>query len=243
MDSFVNFLSKFFLVVAKKRTYLNLLYLLLAFPLGLFYFVFLTTGLSLGFGLAIIWVGVVILAGMFAAWYGLAAFERQTAIHLLGEEIPPMNHQDLSGKSLWGKFSATFTNPVTWKGLVFLIVKLPMGIVSFTALVTCAATSVALLATPFYYRYVYPFIDITIEGAVWKPIWVIDSFSEVMLACLAGGLLVFASLHILNGLAWISGKFARVMLGNFSTASTPVPTASVPAKIQTPAQVENSTAS
>ena len=35
----------------ERQTYLNLLYLLLSFPLGIAYFVFLTTGLSLGTGI------------------------------------------------------------------------------------------------------------------------------------------------------------------------------------------------
>ena len=34
----------------ERQTYLNLLYLLLSFPLGIAYFVFLTTGLSLEVG-------------------------------------------------------------------------------------------------------------------------------------------------------------------------------------------------
>jgi hypothetical protein len=52
---------------------------------------------------------------------------------------------------------------------------------------------------------------------------------------------MFISLHVINGLAWISGKFARVMLGNFSSlpavpASTP--TLSTPAAAQEPATPE-----
>ena len=39
----------FFDVIVKPHTWRNVGYLLLAFPLGIFYFVFLVTGLSLGF--------------------------------------------------------------------------------------------------------------------------------------------------------------------------------------------------
>lgn len=41
-------LIKFFGVAVQGRTYLNMLYLLLSFPLGLSYFVILVTGLALG---------------------------------------------------------------------------------------------------------------------------------------------------------------------------------------------------
>jgi len=48
----------FFKVIVSGQAYLNLFYLLVAFPLGVFYFVFLVSGLSAGVSLAIIWVGI-----------------------------------------------------------------------------------------------------------------------------------------------------------------------------------------
>jgi len=46
----------------------------------------------------------------------------------------------------------------------------------------------------------------------------VDTLGEALLVSLAGVLATLVSMHVLNGLAWVSGKFARVMLGNFSTA-------------------------
>ena len=57
-----NLMSNVFNVVKRPQTYVNVFYLLLSFPLGIAYFVFLVTGLSVGFGLVVIWVGVPILA-------------------------------------------------------------------------------------------------------------------------------------------------------------------------------------
>src|SRR5512142_3250624 len=101
MESLKSSLSKFFGVVIRGQTYLNALYLLLAFPLGLFYFVFLVTGLSVGIGTVIIWVGLLILALVFAGWYAMLAFEREMAIGMLRENIPPMSRENLAGKTLW----------------------------------------------------------------------------------------------------------------------------------------------
>jgi len=224
MDAF----EKFFGVVARGRTYSNTLYLLLSFPLGIFYFVFLVTGLALGIPLLILWVGLIILVAVFAAWYGLVAFERQMAIGLLGEDIPPMTRQDLSGKNLWQKFTAALANPVTWKGLVFLFAKFPLGILSFVVVVTFVSLSAALIAAPVYYRYFNPQIElVSWNGLLWNPVWVIDTLPEAVTACLIGVVLMFISLHIFNGLAWVSGKFARVMLGNFSAPAA----AAVPAGV------------
>ena len=48
-------------VVADPQSYLNISYLLLGLPLGVAYFVILVAGISIGFGLLTIWVGIPIL--------------------------------------------------------------------------------------------------------------------------------------------------------------------------------------
>lgn len=220
MESIKSALSKFFGVVIRGQTYLNALYLLLAFPLGLFYFVFLFIGLSLGLATIIVWVGLLVLALVFAGWYAMLAFEREMAIGILHEDMPPMSRQDLAGKSLWQRFIATLRNPITWKGLVYLLGKFPLGIFSFVVLVTLVSGSAAFIGLPFYYQYVHPAIDLSglsFGAYSFTPIWLIDTLPEALLGCLFGLLLALISLHIFNGLAWVSGKFARVMLANFSS--------------------------
>lgn len=225
MESILNALGKLFGVVLRGQTYMNLLYLLLSFPLGIFYFVFLVTGISLGIGLAIVWVGLLILAGVFAAWYAFTAFERGMAIGMLREDILPRSQQDLSGMTLWKKFTATLANPVTWKGLAYLLAKFPLGIISFVVLVTLLSVSLAFLTMPFYYTWFSP--EITLWGdSTLYPMVLVDTLGEAMLGSLIGVILTLVSLHILNGLAWVSGKFAKVMLGNYSPAPV-APVASV----------------
>lgn len=243
METQTNPFLNFFAVVARGQTYLNALYLLLAFPLGLFYFVFLITGLATGIPLIIVWVGLLILPLVFAAWYGFIAFERQMAIGMLHEQIPPISYQDLSGKSLWQKFTSTLANPVTWKGLLYLFAKFPLGLFSFIVLVTLLSVSGAFIGLPFYYQYAHSDIVLHIDGIAYNPIWLIDTMPEAIIASLIGVLLALVSLHIFNGLAWVSGKFARVMLGNFSPAPLVPATAAaaaVPAAapVETPAGVE-----
>lgn len=224
MNSISTFLARFFGVILKPQTYLNALYLLIAFPLGLFYFIFLVMGLSLGIGLAIIWIGLAILLVVLASWYAFIALERQLAIWLLREEIPPMVRQDLSARatqmSAWERIKSTLSNPVTWKGLIFLVAKFPIGIISFVTLVTCLSVSAALIGAPFYYNLLPPQVDISIfSNQPGFPGIVVDTPLEAGLASLIGLGFFLVSLHIFNGLAWFSGKFARVMLGNFQ----PVP--------------------
>ncbi len=225
------FLAKFFGVAIRRQTYLNLVYLSLAFPLGLIYFIVLVVGFSLGFALLIIWIGAFILAAMFAIWWALAAFERFLAISLLREDIAPMaapmaapiaalpgswvaeapapSPSPTPGRGVWEQVKAHLGNPVTWKSLAFLAAKFPLGLLSFIALVICLAVVLACLAAPV----VYPFFPIEIQW--WgNAVSAIDTLWEAIVMFFLGVVLLFLALHLLNGLAWISGRFARVMLGN-----------------------------
>jgi hypothetical protein len=86
----------FFGVIVDPQSYLNIVYLLVAFPLGTFYFVFLITGLSLGFGLFITLFGIPILLLVLGGSSVLCGFERAVAITLLKEDIPAMPSQPTS---------------------------------------------------------------------------------------------------------------------------------------------------
>jgi hypothetical protein len=51
-------------------------------------------------------------------------------------------------------------------------------------------------------------------------LWRIDTSSEAWMATGLGVLVTLLSMHLMNGLAFVSGRFARLMLG--IAASTPV---------------------
>lgn len=210
MNQTRNPLNRFFGVILWPQTYLNLLYLLLAFPLGLFYFIFLVTGFSVGLALVIVWVGLLILPVVFLIWWVCAALERQLAISLLGEKIPPMEPAKPAEPGFWPAVKAYFSNPVTWKSLLYLFLKFPLGILSFVVLVTLGSVVLSFIAMPVIAIFTTPQVEIA--GNI---VWQIDTWWEALPLSLAGLVLLFPSLHILNGLAWISGRFAFWMLGYF----------------------------
>ena len=74
MNSNDDVVKTYFGVMARWETYLNTLFLFLAFPLGLTYFVILTVGFSLGLSLIIIWVGLLILAILISSGMGINRF-------------------------------------------------------------------------------------------------------------------------------------------------------------------------
>ena len=210
---------RFFGVPFRLRTYLNLLYLLLAFPLGVFYFCFFVIGVSFGLALSILLVGFLVLACVGLGWWAFAAFERFQTIWLLGMDVPAMDKPGPRRAGFWGKVSDLITNPVTWKSLIFLFIKFPLGILSFIVLVTLVGISIVLLIAPFIYWWLPVGVEVTADMA-----WQIDTLWEALIAFVVGVGFGFASLHILNYLAYVSGLFAQLMLGN-RRPETPAATA------------------
>ena len=209
---------RFLRVPLEVRSYTNLLFLALAFPLGLAYFIFLSVGLTLGLGLTLIWIGFPILAVVFAASWGMTSVERQLAIHLLGAEVPPMSPaQPPAHRGLLHRVLDFLGNPVTWKGMGYLVLKLPLGIVTFTVTVTLLSVTAAFLIAPF----VYPTGLLEWDGFVWN----LDSPGAAVLCGAVGVVLAFLSLHVLNGLAWTWRALASAMLGSerFATSAQPAP--------------------
>src|ERR1051326_2452434 len=83
----------FFSVARQGQTYLNLLYLLSAFPLGMVYFILLVTGISVGLGTLIIWIGIPILLITIIMWDGFASLERILVRNWLRVSVPYMKDQ------------------------------------------------------------------------------------------------------------------------------------------------------
>jgi hypothetical protein len=203
-SAFVRFLR----APLEARSYTNFVFLALAFPLGLAYFLFLSVGLSLGLGLMVIWIGFPLLALVFAVSWGLTALERQLAIHLLGAQVPPMGplRQGSPARGFWRSVIDFLSNPVTWKGMGYLLLKLPLGIITFVVTVFLCALSGALLIAPF----TYPVGVLELDGRVWD---LDNPFAAVLCAAL-GLVLAFLSVHVMNGLAWVWRTLASAMLGS-----------------------------
>src|SRR5829696_1998116 len=195
-------LARFAGVARDPQSYRNLLYLVLALPLGVAYVTILVAGLSVGAGLAVILVGIGLLLATLFALRAMAAVERMLACRLLRIAIHPpieggLNFTWRQRVQLW------LRDPVTWKSLVFLLGKLPMGIVAYAAIVALGFTSLVLACAPV----IVAFTPVIFFG------WEIDNPVAAIAAVPAGVLLFLLCLHLFNGMAWIFGVCARVMLG------------------------------
>ena len=191
--------KRFLHVLIEPRSYLNALYLLTAFPLGLTYFFVLTAGMISGAFLSIVVVGLLILLATIVAAWGFALFERELAIGLLGFNVPPLSLPDPEIVSPWRLLIGHLRQPATWRSLVYLFLKLPFGI--FASLLSGALLGASILGI------VYPLVKINLDGVSPQAI---GNFIFPGAFAVAG--LAF-SFHVLNVVARAWGRFATDMLG------------------------------
>ncbi len=187
------------------QSYKNLVYLLLSFPLGIIYFVLLTTGFSVGLGTLIIWIGAFVLLGTFLAVRGCVMLERGLATGLLRTYVAPRQAPSREGASAWERTKRLVIDSRTWLGILYLLVKFPLGIVSFVMLATLVSLPLGLLLTPLLVA--FPWNEMTVGS------WQVDTLAEASLFAIAGIPLSAVCLHTLNGVAWLHARWARLCIG------------------------------
>ncbi|WP_157971657.1 sensor domain-containing protein [Halorussus litoreus] len=200
-------------VPARTQTYRNLVYLAVAFPLGLAYFVGLTFGFSLGAGLAITVVGVPMLLATLAGSTLLTRVEAELANRLLGTSIHT-RLPDASGGIL-DAVKRLVTDANTWIGVAYLFGKFVFGLVSFTALVSLLSAAGSMLVAPLTYSsayYVGPHFGTLSVGPFESGRLVVNTFGRAVGVAVVGLVLALGSLHLLNALARVAGTVTEALL-------------------------------
>ena len=192
--------------ILDARTYTRILYLLLALPLGIVEFTFLVTAISFGFGTAITLIGIPVLVGTVWAWRWLAELERGVIGRLVGVEIPSPYRPDPEAARWWRRFTARLADPATWKDLAFLLLQLPVGIVSFTIAVTVLGVGLGLLLAPAYYW--------ALPDGEWLSAIHIDALAEAVAVVPAGAVILLLGIPGLGALGRLYGWFAAQLLGS-----------------------------
>lgn len=203
---------------------------LLAFPLGLLYFIFIVTGLSLGIGTIIIWIGLPITFVTLWMIRGMGSIERQLIRSLLHIPLPEPTRSyrtDTAKRGLIQRSGEMLRDPLTWTHLIYMLLKFPLSIISFVITVTFASVSAALLLTPLAYLIM---VFLTQQGIIpadvqiqiipvagqsfitshnyFEPVMLMRSFMVVP----AGLLLGLLTRWLLAKMAYVSGALARALL-------------------------------
>ncbi len=192
--------------IVDARTYGRILYLVLALPLGVVEFSFLVTAISFGFGTAITLIGIPVLVGSVYAWRWLADLERRLIRALVGIDIPRPYRPDPVGGRWWSRLTARLADPATWKDLAFLLLQLPLGILSFTVTVTVLGVGLGALTAPAYYW--------ALSGDEWIGAIQIDTLPEALALMPLGALILLVGIPGLSALGRLYAWLATQLLGS-----------------------------
>jgi hypothetical protein len=194
--------DRVFGAILEKQTYKNVLYLLISYPLGVVYFVVLITGFAVGFPLALLFVGIPILLATFAVAGLFMRVERGLLGGLLNIWVPAPERPAEPRKGLIKKLTAHLDRTETWKGLAFLFLRFPMGIVSLIIVMALVPASLALLTVPLTYRFV------PMTGGLMP----IETFDQAIFFCSVGAILALISVHVINTWTAICRSIAKSLL-------------------------------
>jgi signal transduction histidine kinase len=188
------------------RTYGRILYLVLALPLAVAEFTFLVTAISFGIGTAVTLIGIPVLIGTVWAWRWIAELERRLIGRLIGVEIPSPYRPDPPQEHWWTRIAARLSDPATWKDLAFLLLQLPLGILSFTIAASVIGVGLGGLLAPAYYW--------ALSDGTWITAIHVDTLGEALAVVPLGALVLLLGIPGLSALGRLYGWLAMQLLGS-----------------------------
>ena len=190
-----------------KKFFPNLVYLLLALPLGILYFVILVTGYALGAGLIITLVGIPILVTMIFVTYLLGDLDRAMTSKLLGVKIAKPEAKPAKDDSARSILVTQLRSLEFWKEFIYLLLKMPLGVIAFTLTIVLISLSLGLIAAPFILTYVPE-----AQMMLWHG-FVVDTIQEALVTSVVGLILGVISVLLINGFANALGFISVWALG------------------------------
>ncbi len=197
---------RLFGVVLEARTYGAVLYMLLALPLGIFYFTWAVAGVSISAGVAVLIIGVPFMILFMTTVYLLSLLEGRLVEVLLGERMPRRPATPPAAATLWQRIGNLLGDPRTWSTLLYMVLKLPLGVLYFSLTVTLLSLSTGLT--------IGGIIELFSDGHLRLDGMFIHAMPTwaAPLVSLAGIALFFASLHLLRLIGRGHAALAKAML-------------------------------
>lgn len=199
-------LGRFFGVAADPQTYGALFYMLLSLPLGIFYFTWAVTGISLSAGLIVLIIGIPFLVLFMGTVYALSLVEGRIVETLLGVRMPRRPQYTEQGRTFLERVKGIFVEPRTWSTLLYMVLKLPLGVAYFTVAVAMISISMGLVAG----ASVQVLHDVGLVR--------LDGFQSdfptplAPVVALAGVVILFSTLHLARAVGYMHGQLAKHML-------------------------------
>jgi signal transduction histidine kinase len=233
------------------RTWKETIHLLLNMPIGIATFTIIITGLSVGFGLAITLIGIPILFALLYVSRAMGTIERVRAALLLDADVPSPYRPDPPRDTWWRVHVRRATDPATWIELGYHLLLLPIGVTTFTIVVTFWTLGLSMFLLPLY-AWTLPapinifdaWVNVTVDNS---PLlvdvtmthgrhWILDTPLEFALLVLFGLVVLLVTPWVIHGLATVNRAIVRGMLGSDVTERVRALTASRSAAVDLAAE-------
>ncbi|KOY54358.1 sensor histidine kinase [Streptomyces sp. XY332] len=170
------------------RTWREFGYLMLGLPLSLLYFSLAITGVSLGAGLLVTFLGVPVLAGVLAMCRGFGRVERARVRGLLGVDIAEPAPVRAEKRGPLAAMGAMLKSGSAWRHALYSVIHLPWAIFAFTLALVFWAYGWAFLLYPVWF-WVFPAYTDQPGLQLFQNddyTFYLDSPAEIALTCLTG---------------------------------------------------------
>ncbi len=201
----------FFNVINDPRTYGALLFMLLALPTGIFYFVWTVVGISLTVGLAILIIGVPFALLFIASVRVLSHVEGRIVEGLLGVRMPRrLRAQNPGEETLLSRVKDALVDSRTWSSMLYLLLRLPLGVVYFVLAIVGITVPVSVVGGSIL-SLITNESHIQIPDVPWLD-HLLHTAPGLMLLVALGVILFFITLHVARAVGLMHAKLAEILL-------------------------------
>ncbi|MGC1119700.1 MAG: sensor domain-containing protein [Candidatus Methanofastidiosia archaeon] len=219
----------------EPKTYLNLTYLLLQFPLGIIYFSYLAVAALVVAVLVITLIGIPLGILFLFSIFALSWFHGRLSEAFLGIRMPRKKRKLITNETTRQKMNSIlndlknlrgFTSTVTWQKMknilsdprlytsaVCLFLIFPLGIIYFAGIVALLSAAAALTISPITEILSVPIATELFEGT-WAQLglaWFGTATYTIVYPAL-GFVLLTGTLHLFNAVARIHGRMIKQLL-------------------------------
>ena len=199
-------LGNFFGVYTDARAWGALLYMLIAFVTGVFYFTWAITGLSLSVSFSIFIFGLPVALLFLLSVQGLALLEGRIVEALLGVRMPRRPLFTQRGVKWLERLKLLVLDKHTWLSILYMIVQFVFGTIYFVLFVTILSFSLSFIAIPFLQEILGIGAFMNNDVRYTLPTW---SYSLLIF----GGILLWTTfMNIARGIGQLHGRLAKLML-------------------------------
>ncbi|MFE2880854.1 sensor histidine kinase [Streptomyces roseus] len=197
------------------RTWREFGYLVLGLPLSVLYFSLAVTGVSLGAGLLVTFLGVPVLAGVLAMCRGFGRIERGRARAMLGVDIAEPAPVRARKRGALAAMGALLKSGSAWRHVLYSVIHLPWAVFAFTLALVFWTYGWAFLLYPVWF-WVFPaYTDMPGLQLFQNDDYTfyLDSPAEIALACLAGLTFTLATPWVVRALTTVDRVLIAGLLG------------------------------